>query len=899
MRWCCGASCSGTPFTLICGNNTNNQNGVDNISQNSLTLHDKRKKNHKNPSTTSKRSSSTPVTVIASSNSVLVGSNRSFENSSSIIKYVNTETKVKNKKFSFTTTSSNSFDYSPTSSLLPKNSESESNNKDGKKISHKRSSNILSSKLLFSGKSSKLPPVQEMPSSVEAFGHMLLRSQKSALIISAISSIVNIPFVEALTQSGWNIFYSDSKDLESLGKENAYFTPTVIIIDSKISTFSSLISSLHTLPYYQDDVFLVALVERSISEKRKQRLVSSVIHHTVVATSTDISLFEFFARLSARLRAIPALFAVIEEAEQPIEICDQTNSIQYVNKAYEVLTGLSRSQILGLKGSSMRRRSLNNLSTTRNNNIFQSSASSSITQPTTPQPLDSENLAGNVTLSTTGIEVPNINYADTNINQNNISGRRKSCEWHCIPIPLTNTSYNSQYVYVKRGSTDDSIYRDMSSFKSRNSNNGFPESPINEVIGLLREALSRCDEDMKPMIREAVKTLSSNELYTPQLSKMKDSDRLNNGYYDGLIRVQPSLSRQRKRSVVDAFHTNKKVTDNNRRRISTDVKNALENETSWDFDIIHLERITDHHALTYLGMKIFDKWKVQEHLNCSRDILGRWFQVIESHYHNDNSYHNATHAADVLQATSVFLESEVVAEHVVDTHAIAALIAAAIHDLDHPGRGNGYLINTRQHLALLYNDQSVLENHHVALTFQITVPDKNINIFQNMNREEYNGLRQAIVDMVLATDMSRHFEYLTKFQQTLLNLPDEENRESNSLAICRMMIKCADISNPVRQWKISQDWAFRIVNEYFEQTKEEIEKGLPVSLLHFNRETCNVPKTQVGFIDMFVREAFTHWCGFAQIPELLTILEDNYEKWKEQIDSWKASDNMKLLSKHV
>uniref|UniRef100_A0A0N5C8I2 Phosphodiesterase n=1 Tax=Strongyloides papillosus TaxID=174720 RepID=A0A0N5C8I2_STREA len=714
MRWCCGASCSGTPFALICGNTTNNHNGVDNVSQNSTTMLDKEKKHSNNPTTTSKKSSSTPVTVIASSNSVLVGSNRTPENSSSTIKCVSAKTKVKDKKYSFTTTSSNSFDYSPTSSLLPKNSVSESNIEDNKKTSHKKTSNILSSKLLFSGKSTKLPPVQEMPISVEVFGPMLLRSQKSA--------------------------------------------------------------------------------------------------------------------------------------EQPIEICDQTNSIQYVNKAYEALTGLSKSQILGLKGSSMRRRSLNNLSTIRNNNVFQSSASSSITRPTTPQPLDSENLASNVGLSTTGIEVSNSNNGSNNSNQNNTSGRRKSCEWHCIPIPLTNTSY-------------------------------------------------KCDEDMKPMIREAVKTLSSSELYTPQLNKMKESDRLNNGYYDGLIRVQPSLSRQRKRSVVDAFHTNKKLNDNNRRRISTDVRNALENETNWDFDVIHLERITDHHALTYLGMKIFDKWKVHEHLNCSRDIIGRWFQVIESHYHNDNTYHNATHAADVLQATSVFLESEVVAENVVDTHAIAALIAAAIHDLDHPGRGNGYLINTRQHLALLYNDQSVLENHHVALTFQITVPDKNINIFQNMNREEYNGLRQAIVDMVLATDMSRHFEYLTKFQQTLLNLPDEENREANSLAICRMMIKCADISNPVRQWKISQDWAFRIVNEYFEQTKEEIEKGLPVSLLHFNRETCNVPRTQVGFIDMFVREAFTHWCGFAQIPELLTILEENYEKWKEQIDSWKTSDNETLLSK--
>lgn len=49
-----------------------------------------------------------------------------------------------------------------------------------------------------------------------------------------------------------------------------------------------------------------------------------------------------------------------------------------------------------------------------------------------------------------------------------------------------------------------------------------------------------------------------------------------------------------------------------------------------------------------------------------------------------------------------------------DQHASAALIAATVHDLDHPGRGNAFLMNTRQRLALLYNDQSILENHHVS-----------------------------------------------------------------------------------------------------------------------------------------------------------------------------------------
>ena len=47
------------------------------------------------------------------------------------------------------------------------------------------------------------------------------------------------------------------------------------------------------------------------------------------------------------------------------------------------------------------------------------------------------------------------------------------------------------------------------------------------------------------------------------------------------------------------------------------------------------------------------------------------------------------------------------------------LIAAAIHDYDHPGKTNGYLIATKDPLAVLYNDRSVLENHHMAYAWKL------------------------------------------------------------------------------------------------------------------------------------------------------------------------------------
>lgn len=50
-----------------------------------------------------------------------------------------------------------------------------------------------------------------------------------------------------------------------------------------------------------------------------------------------------------------------------------------------------------------------------------------------------------------------------------------------------------------------------------------------------------------------------------------------------------------------------------------------------------------------------------------------------------------------------------------------SLISAAAHDVDHPGRSSAFLSNSDNGLAVLYNDVSVLESHHAALTFKLTL----------------------------------------------------------------------------------------------------------------------------------------------------------------------------------
>jgi hypothetical protein len=45
------------------------------------------------------------------------------------------------------------------------------------------------------------------------------------------------------------------------------------------------------------------------------------------------------------------------------------------------------------------------------------------------------------------------------------------------------------------------------------------------------------------------------------------------------------------------------------------------------------------------------------------------------------------------------------------------ILSAAAHDMDHPGTNNVYEIKCKSKLAMLYNDISVLENHHAASFF--------------------------------------------------------------------------------------------------------------------------------------------------------------------------------------
>lgn len=50
-------------------------------------------------------------------------------------------------------------------------------------------------------------------------------------------------------------------------------------------------------------------------------------------------------------------------------------------------------------------------------------------------------------------------------------------------------------------------------------------------------------------------------------------------------------------------------------------------------------------------------------------------------------------------------------------------------------------------LALMYNDESVLENHHLAVGFKL-LQGENCDIFQNLSKKQRQTLRRMVIEMV-------------------------------------------------------------------------------------------------------------------------------------------------------
>ncbi|XP_072853880.1 3',5'-cyclic-AMP phosphodiesterase 4B isoform X2 [Pogona vitticeps] len=315
----------------------------------------------------------------------------------------------------------------------------------------------------------------------------------------------------------------------------------------------------------------------------------------------------------------------------------------------------------------------------------------------------------------------------------------------------------------------------------------------------------------------------------------------------------------------------------------------LEDLNKWGLNIFNVARYSHSRPLTCIMYAIFQERDLLKTFKTSSDTFIAYMMTLEDHYHSDVAYHNSLHAADVAQSTHVLLSTPALDAVFTDLEILAAIFAAAIHDVDHPGVSNQFLINTNSELALMYNDESVLENHHLAVGFKL-LQEENCDIFQNLTKKQRQTLRKMVIDMVLATDMSKHMSLLADLKTMVETKKVTSSgvllldNYTDRIQVLRNMVHCADLSNPTKSLELYRQWTDRIMEEFFQQGDKERERGMEISPM-CDKHTASVEKSQVGFIDYIVHPLWETWADLVQpdAQDILDTLEDNRNWYQSMI----------------
>ncbi|XP_077584280.1 dual specificity calcium/calmodulin-dependent 3',5'-cyclic nucleotide phosphodiesterase 1A [Stigmatopora nigra] len=277
---------------------------------------------------------------------------------------------------------------------------------------------------------------------------------------------------------------------------------------------------------------------------------------------------------------------------------------------------------------------------------------------------------------------------------------------------------------------------------------------------------------------------------------------------------------------------------------------ALKDVDQWSFDVFLLHEGTGEHALKFLVYDLLTRYDLINRFRIPVPALVQFVEALESGYSkHKNPYHNLIHAADVTQTAHFLMLHTGTMHWLNELEILAMVLAAAIHDFEHTGTTNNFHIHTRSEVATLYNDRSVLENHHVSAAYRL-MADDDTNILINLNKDDWRELRALVIEMVMATDMSCHFQQIKSMRNVLA-----QPHSVDKVKLLSLMLHAADISHPAKSWPLHYRWTHSLMEEFFRQGDKEVELGLPFSPL-CDRKATMIAQSQIGFIDFIVEPTF-------------------------------------------
>jgi len=309
--------------------------------------------------------------------------------------------------------------------------------------------------------------------------------------------------------------------------------------------------------------------------------------------------------------------------------------------------------------------------------------------------------------------------------------------------------------------------------------------------------------------------------------------------------------------------------------------------------------------------------------------LHDYVRTIAAMYRDNNPFHNFEHASHVCMST-IKLLARIVAPHQAsygmkgteisdnfdlhdNTYGItsdpltqfAAVYAALIHDVDHPGVPNSTLVEEGDRLAVSYNNRSVAEQNSVDLAWDLLMqPDyEELRRVLYVNETEFKRFRQLVANMVMATDIMD--KEMGAFRKARWNKVFDEDDESimgsketqhdinrKATIVLEHLIQASDVSHTMQHWHIYIKWNERFFQECYKAYKEGRAPKDPSE---------NWYSGELGFFDFYIIPLAKKLesCGVFGVSsdEYLTYAMNNRSEWehkgKEQVTKYIDTYNKK------
>ena len=191
---------------------------------------------------------------------------------------------------------------------------------------------------------------------------------------------------------------------------------------------------------------------------------------------------------------------------------------------------------------------------------------------------------------------------------------------------------------------------------------------------------------------------------------------------------------------------------------------------------------------------------------------------------------------------------------------------------------------TSSKVAQIYNYKSPLENFSACCVLELA---DEIGLFSGMSNKISKKIRMEFIELVLATDMSSHFDLMSSFgtlvaakdAESTLSCIDGENNlvgvgspkglENRSfldekyetrMLVLKIAIKLSDLGHCYLPWGEHMGWCNRLEAEFFFQGDVEKQASLDVSpLMDRQRPGVSNHRNSVGFFNFFTIPMLEQW----------------------------------------